>query len=140
MYKWFFISLLVFSTFFIDSCKKKDVPLVENGFFFDYKEYSSSRYGGCVAGGIVNYTWDVNLVNIPATGSIDVTSSYYSNDCEDCCGVQITNVPITETYVAVSGRVWHEGPLVGFDVEVRDINDLSNGKNIQLKGSYICDD
>ncbi len=125
--------------FAFSACKKKDPPMVENGFYFDYKEYSASKYGGCVAGGIINYTWDVNLVNIPSDGTVTVGSDYYINDCSDCCGIQVTNNPVTEKYISVSGNVWREGPLVAFDVEVRDINDLS-GKDIRLKGSYICSD
>ncbi len=134
-----FLLVLGFALSF-GSCKKKEVPLVENGFYFDYKEYGASKIGGCVAGGMVNYTWDVNLVNIPPSGSVDITSNYYTNECDDCCGIQVTNNPVTETYVAVSGSVWREGPLVGFDVEVRDIKEIVDGRNIQLKGSYICSD
>ena len=140
MKKWIFIIIVFGLIIGFFGCSKKEVPLVENGFYFDYKEYGASRFGGCVAGGIVNYTWDVNLVNIPPTGSIDITSNYFTADCGDCCGVQVTNNPVTKTYVAVSGRVWHEGPMVGFDVEVRDINDIDNGRDINLKGSYICTD
>jgi len=140
MNKWIIFSLILGFSFSLGSCKKKEVPLVENGFYFDYKEYGASKIGGCVAGGMVNYTWDVNLVNIPSSGSVDITPNYYTEACDDCCGVQITNNPVTITYVAISGRVWHEGPLVGFDVEVRDISDVNNGKKIPLKGSYLCGD
>ena len=140
MKKWILLSLILILGLGFGSCKKKEVPLVENGFYFDYKKYSASKIGGCVAGGMVNYTWDVNLVNIPPTGSVEITPNYYTEACEDCCGVQVTNNPVTITFIAVSGRVWHEGPLVGFDVEVRDINDLTDGENVQLKGSYLCGD
>lgn len=122
----------------LSACEKKDPPMVENGFYFDYKKYNAAKFGGCVAGGIVNYTWDVNLVNIPPDGTVTVNQEYYTNECDDCCGLQVTNNPITERYYAVSGTVWRDGPLVAFDVEVRDENDLSGGRNIRLKGSYIC--
>ena len=140
MKKWILISLIIGFAFGFNSCTKKEVPLEENGFYFDYKKYGASKTGGCVAGGLINYTWDVNLVNIPENGTVNVNSSYYTGDCDDCCGIQVTNNPVTVTYVAVSGNVWHEGPLVGFDVEVQDINDLTDGKRIQLKGSYLCRD
>lgn len=128
------ITMLLFS-----ACEKKDPPMVENGFYFDYKKYNAAKYGGCVAGGMVNYTWDVNLVNIPESGSADINSNYYTLDCGDCAGIQVTNNPVTETYIAVSGRVWREGSLVAFDVECRNKNEISNGKNYRLKGSYYCD-
>lgn len=140
MKKWLVLSLILGFAFSFNSCKKKEVPLVENGFYFDYKKYDASKTGGCVAGGLINHTWDVNLVNIPESGQVNITSNYYSGDCENCCGVQVTDNPVSHTYVAVSGIVWHEGPLVGFDVEVRDVNDLVDGENIQLKGSYLCRD
>lgn len=124
----------------LSTCRKKDPPMVENGFYFDYKKYTAAKYGGCVAGGIVNYTWDVNLVNIPESGGVDINSSYFTNDCGDCCGIQVTNNPLTERYIAISGRVWREGGLVLFDAECRKENELSDGKKYRLKGSYICDE
>lgn len=134
------ISVLFFALILvIASCEKKDPPMVENGFYFDYKKYNGAKYGGCVAGGIVNYTWDVNLVNIPENGGVDINSNYFSSDCMDCCGLQVTNNPLTERYIAVSGRVWREGSLVLFDVETRKENELSDGKDYRLKGSYYCD-
>mgnify|MGYP005841019085 CR=1 FL=1 len=133
-----FIVLLIGFVIF-SACEKKDPPMVENGFYFDYKKYNAAKYGGCVAGGVVNYTWDVNLVNIPGSGGVNVNPNYYTGDCDDCCGLQVTNNPLTERYIAVSGRVWREGGLVAFDVECRKENELSNGRNYRLKGSYICD-
>ncbi len=114
--------------------------LIENGFYFDYKRYTAARYGGCVAGGIVNYTWDVNLVNIPSGGSVNVNADYYTKDCLECTGLQVTNNPLTERYIAVSGQVWREGYTVAFDVECRPSHDLDGGRDIRLKGSYICDE
>ncbi len=134
----FFILMVLGLSFLFAGCQKKEPPMIENGFYFDYQKYEASKYGGCSAGGIVNYTWDVNLVNIPADGTVNVSSDYFTNGCLDCCGVQVTNNPLTERYYSVSGTVWREGPLVSFDVEVRHENELSNGRNIKLKGSYIC--
>lgn len=133
-------SLVIMFAFTICGCKKKEVPLVQNGYYFDYKEYGSSKFGGCVAGGIINNTWDVNLVNIPASGTTNVSLDYYFGDCTDCCGIRVTNYDMTTVYFAVSGTVWRDGPLVGFDVLVRDEKELDSGRDIILKGSYVCGD
>jgi hypothetical protein len=133
----FFVAMALLIGF--TACEKKDPPMVENGFYFDYKKYNAARYGGCVAGGIVNYTWDVNLVNIPEEGNANVSSKYFNGECDECCGLQVTNNPLTERYIAVSGTVWREGSLVAFDVECRKEGELSNGRDYRLKGSYYCD-
>jgi hypothetical protein len=130
--------MILAMVFLFSGCEKKDPPMVENGFYFDYKKYEASKYGGCSAGGIVNYIWDVNLVNIPTEGSATANAGYFVGNCTTCCGVQVTNNPLTDRYFSVSGTVWREGPLVLFDVEVRHENDLDGGRNIRLKGSYIC--
>lgn len=133
------IILVLLGMLFFSDCQKKETPMLENGFYFNYNKYNAVKYGGCVAGGIVNYTWDVNLVNIPETGGIDINSDYFSNNCSDCCGIQVSNNPLTERYIAVSGRLWREGSLIAFDVECRRDDELSDGRNYKLKGSYICD-
>jgi hypothetical protein len=135
----FYISILFFALM-ISSCEKKDPPMVENGFYFDYKKYDAAKRGGCFAGGIINYTWDVNLVNIPVSGSVDINSNFYTADCGDCCAIQVTDNPLTIKYIGVSGMVWREGSLVSFDVEVKDEAHMDSGRNIRLKGSYICTD
>lgn len=101
--------------------------------------------GECIGNTAMMNTEDesmaVIMTNVP-DGSTAVNADRFTNNCESCFSLMVTDITEGKTFVAVGGSFTKTGTTVFFEVDVKALTDFADpkGKTYKVKGRFIRED
>lgn len=114
----------------------------------DYLEFNGMRRvasGDCPGESSAIFSADdesymVMFSNIPTSGSVSVTDSFYTEGCTSCLAIQLQDISTSTIYVATQGTFSRNGNEISFSISVKEMMQLIDGTGSSMKasGTFSC--
>lgn len=113
--------------------------------YLSFAGHKKAATGDCGEGGngtigADDDSFSAILYNLPAKGTVNISAKMFTEACNSCPAIILTDANSMESYVATSGSISRDGNTISFTATVVPLLEIaSGGAGRSLRGSFVCE-